>query len=168
VSQIIEDMLEAYVAKKPIKWEQYLPLLEFIYKTFRHTQQDIVLLCWYMVFNNEPQSMSLFNKDDFNSTQNFLRDMQEMLHIERNSIKTTQDRARFYVDHNKNPHAFYPWQKVFLCVPQNSKFVSMGRYVKLGPPYCGPFIVLKHISSSAYYLDLLGGVVFHVVIWKNF
>ena len=39
--------------------------------------------------------------DKSRSTQTFLRDMQDMLHIAQDNIKTTQDRARFYVDHNR-------------------------------------------------------------------
>ena len=46
--------------------------------------------------------------------------MQDMLHIARDNIKTTQDRARFYADHNRQPRVFSPRQKVFLRVPHNS------------------------------------------------
>jgi hypothetical protein len=35
--------------------------------------------------------------------------------------------------------------------------------VKLAPRYCGPFIVLKRIDSSAYYLDLPVGIDVHLV-----
>ena len=42
--------------------------------------------------------------DELRSMKKFLlRDMQDMLYIARHNIKTTQDRARFYVDHNKQP-----------------------------------------------------------------
>ena len=58
--------------------------------------------------------------DELRSTQNFLRDMQDMLHIARDNIKTAQDRARFYADHNRQPRVFSPRQKVFLRVPHNS------------------------------------------------
>mgnify|MGYP000049383193 CR=1 FL=1 len=37
VNQIIEDMLQACGAKKPIKWEQYPPILEFAYNSSKHT-----------------------------------------------------------------------------------------------------------------------------------
>ena len=37
VNQIIEDMLRAYVGSKPTKWERYLPILEFVYNSSKHT-----------------------------------------------------------------------------------------------------------------------------------
>jgi hypothetical protein len=48
-----------------------------------------------------------------------------------------------------------------LRVPQNSKSLSTGKCAKLAPRYCGPFIVLKRIGSSVYYLDLPTGVDVH-------
>jgi hypothetical protein len=166
VNQIIEDMLRAYVAKKPTKWEQYLPLLEFAYNSSRHTSTGYSPFMLMYGFQPRAPIDVTFNRDEFDSTQNFLRDMQEMLHIARDNIKTAQDRARFYADHNRHPRVLYPGQKVFLRVPQNSKSLSMGKCAKLAPRYCGPFIVLKRIGSSAYCLDLPAGVdvhpVFHV------
>ena len=39
-----------------------------------------------------------------------------MLHIAKENVnKSTRDRARFYVDHNKRPRAFTIGQKVF-CI----------------------------------------------------
>ena len=109
--------------------------------------------------------------DELRSTQNFLRDMQDMLHIARDNIKTAQDRARFYADHNRQPRVFSLGQKVFLRVPHNSKTLSTGRCAKLAPWFCGPFIVLKQIGSSAYHLTLPDGVeihpVFHVSCLKE-
>ena len=38
VYQIIEDICRAYVATKPTKWKQYLPLLELVYKSSKYTK----------------------------------------------------------------------------------------------------------------------------------
>ena len=89
--------------------------------------------------------------------------MQDMLHIARDNIKTTQARACFYADHNRHPRVFNPGQKVFLCVPHNSKTLSTGKCAKLAPRFCEPFIVFKHIGSSAYRLTLPYGVEIHLV-----
>ena len=56
--------------------------------------------------------------------------MQYMLHISQDNIKTTQDRARFYADHNMQPRIFNPGQKVFLCVPHNSETLSTKRGIE--------------------------------------
>ena len=69
--------------------------------------------------------------DELQRTQNFLRDMQYMLHIARDNIKTTQDRPRFNAYHNRQPHVFNIGQKVFLCVPHNSKILSTSKCAKL-------------------------------------
>ena len=53
---------------------------------------------------------------------------------------------------------FNPRQKVFLRVPHNSKTLSTGKCGKLAPRFCGPFIVLKRIGSSAYRFNLPNGV----------
>ena len=68
--------------------------------------------------------------DELRNTQNFSRDMQDMLHIAQDNIKTTQDRARFYADHNMQPRIFNPGQKVFLCVPHNSETLSTKRGIE--------------------------------------
>ena len=94
---------------------------------------------------------------------NFLSDMQDMLHIARDNIKTSQDRAHFYADHNRQPRVFNPGQKVFLRVPHNSKTLSTGKCAKLAPRFCGPITVLKRIGSSAYRLALPDGVEIHPV-----
>ena len=52
--------------------------------------------------------------DTLNTTYNILQDMNQMLHIAKGNVKTTQDRARFYVD--RHPRAFIIAQKTsFLC-----------------------------------------------------
>ena len=75
---------------------------------------DIVLLCWCMVFNHEPQLMLIY----------IMMSCGDLLHITWDNIKTIQDRAHFYVDHNREPRVFNVGQKVFLCVPHKSKTLS--------------------------------------------
>jgi hypothetical protein len=89
VNQIIEDMLHAYVANKPTKWEQYLPLLEFAYNNSRHTSTGYSPFMLMYGFQPRAPIDVTFNRDEFDCKQNFLRDMQEMLHIARDNIKTT-------------------------------------------------------------------------------
>ena len=37
VNQILEDMLRTYVVQKPSLWETYLPMVEFVYNSVKHT-----------------------------------------------------------------------------------------------------------------------------------
>ena len=66
----------------------------------------------------------------------------------RDNIKTAQDRAHFYADHNRQPRVFSPGQKVLLRVPHNSKTWSTGKCAMLAPRFCGPFTVLKRKSNT--------------------
>ena len=93
VSQIIEDMLRAYVGAKPTKWERYLQILKIAYNSSKHT--SIGYSPFMLTYGFQPRAEIDVNihHDELRSTQNFLRDMQDMLHIARNNIKTAQDRV---------------------------------------------------------------------------
>ena len=45
VNEIIEDIFQIYLVKKPAKQKEYLPLLEVAYNKFKHTRRDVVLVC---------------------------------------------------------------------------------------------------------------------------
>ena len=94
-----------------------------------------------------------------------------MLHIARDNIKTAQDKTPFYAYQYRQQRVFFPRQEVFLRVPHDSMTLSTGKYVKLAPHFCGPFIILKHIGSSAYCLNLQASIKIHLsfmlVVSKN-
>ena len=104
------------------------------------------------------QSMSTFIMMSYN-VHNFLS----------NNIKTSQDRARFYVVKHRQPRFILLGQKVFLFVPHDSMTLSTGKCFKLASCFFGPFTALKHVGSSAYIFKLPAGIkvhpVFHV---RNF
>ena len=88
VNWIIEDMLRAYVGAKPTKWERYLPILEFSYKSSKHMSTGYSRsMLMYGFHPRAPIDVNIHH-DELWSTQNFLRDMQDMLHIARDNIKT--------------------------------------------------------------------------------
>ena len=172
VNQIIEDMLRAYVAKTPSKWEQYLPILEFAYNSSKHTSTGYSPFMLMYGFQPRAPVDVTIHRDTLDSTRNFLQDMNQMLHIAKENVKTAQDRARFYADQDRRPRAFTIGQKVFLRVPTDSTSLSTGKCAKLAPRYCGPFEILKRVGSSAYHLALPRNVgihpVFHVSRLKPF
>ena len=53
--------------------------------------------------------------------------------MDKENVKTAQDRARFYVDQDRRPRAFTIGQKVFFCVPTDSTPLSTGKCTKLDP-----------------------------------
>ena len=62
----------------------------------------------------------MIHRDTLESTRNFLQDMNKMLHIAKENVKTAQDRARFYADHHRRPRTLRVSQKVFPRVPNDS------------------------------------------------
>ena len=52
--------------------------------------------------------------DTLNTTYNILQDMNQMLHIAKGNVKTTQDRARFYVVQYTSSW-IYHWSKSFFA-----------------------------------------------------
>ena len=71
--------------------------------------------------------------------------MQDMLHIARDNIKTTQDRACFYADHNREPRVFNSGLKVFLRVPHNSKTCIQ--------PWTETLVTCDELSSKPHVLE---------------
>ena len=74
MNQIIEYMLHAYVAKKSIKWELCLPLLEFAYNISKHT---LIIYMYYFVLMHAPIFMLI--QHYLKRVEMFLKDMQELL-----------------------------------------------------------------------------------------
>ena len=171
VNQIIEDMHWAYLAKTPSKWEQYLPILEFVYNSFKHISTR------YSPFNMllygfqpcaiidvtihhdtwDNTHISIFNVDVWFSAMCRSRCHNSSWYMRQYTysieyVKTTQDRARFYVD--RHPRAFIIAQKLLFCVPTESTSFSICKCGKLAPWYCGPLEILKRCGSSSYHLTL--------------
>ena len=61
-----------------------------------------------LVYGFQPRILFYINihHDELRSTQNILRDMQGMLQIAPENIKTVQDRAHFYGNHSRQPRVF--------------------------------------------------------------
>ena len=49
VNQVMEGMLRMYCLDEPMKWYEYLPLVEFSYNNIHHSSLGMTLLVLYMV-----------------------------------------------------------------------------------------------------------------------
>ena len=159
----ILTVLVFFLPKTVLFWYTIACFYPFAYNSSKHTLMGY--RPFMLMYGFQPHTLidvNIYN-DELRSTQNFLRDMQYMLHIARDNTKTTQDRACFYADHNRQPRVFNPGHKVVLHVPHNSKTLSTGKCAKLAPQFSGPFTVLKRIGSSTYHLALPDGVEIHLV-----
>ena len=67
---------------------------------------------------------------------------------------------------------FSEGDKVFIRVRPKRSTLSLGKYKKLSPRYCGPYEIVKCIGTQAYKLDLPAHLkvhnVFHVSLLKPY
>jgi hypothetical protein len=172
VNQVIEDILRAYCAREPKKWIQYLPLVEFAYNASYH--QSIGMTPFQALYGQECLSPLNFSDPTIKveASRAMLEDMEEQTKAIRKDIKAAQDRQKHYADAKRSERTFKEGDKVFLRVRPKRSTLSLGKYKKLSPRYCGPYEVLKCLGRQAYRLALPPHVkvhnVFHVSLLKPY
>jgi hypothetical protein len=97
-NQIIEDMLYMYVRTKPIKWEDYLPLVEFAYNNGYQASAQLspfeVLYdrkCMTPVSQDNPFERVMVRLEMLQEMENMIRKVQK-------NLKEAQDRQKSYAD----------------------------------------------------------------------
>ena len=90
--QNIEDMVCAYVPKKPSKWEHYLhlPLEEFAYNNSKHTSTkcgSFFVDVWHLL--TKPLDV-YFHRNELKSIQISFSNMHEMLHTAWDNVNISQ------------------------------------------------------------------------------
>ncbi|MCO5585915.1 hypothetical protein L7F22_039849 [Adiantum nelumboides] len=87
-------------------------------------------------------------------------------------IQAAQDRQKHYADKNRSERTFKLGDRVFLRVKPKRSNLSLGKFKKLSPRYCGPYEIVKVISNQAYKLRLPPNLkvhdVFHVSLLKPY
>ncbi|MCO5566933.1 hypothetical protein L7F22_020616 [Adiantum nelumboides] len=98
INQILEDMLRSYVSKKQSNWEDYLPILEFAYKSSKDLASGFTpFMLMYGFHPRSPMAVSL-EKEKTQSVKDFLEDMNDMLKAARENIRSAQDHAQTYAN----------------------------------------------------------------------
>ncbi|KAJ7565252.1 hypothetical protein O6H91_02G053700 [Diphasiastrum complanatum] len=93
----------------------------------------------------------------------FLHDMQEMLLVARENVKTAQDIAQFYANQKRLPRVYEEGAWVYLRIPKDPKVLKTGKCPKISPHYAGPSHIVKKLHRNAYQLELPQGVRVHPV-----
>jgi hypothetical protein len=167
VNQILEDMLRACVLEFPQKWDDCLPLAEFLYNN--SYQESIKMAPFEALYGrwcrtplnwSEPGERSFFRPDIVKESE---EKVQRIIH----NLKEAQARQKSYADKLRKPLYFLVGDYVYLKVSPMKGISCFGVKGKLAPRYIGPFHVLEQCRPVAYWLQLpetLSAVhsVFHV------
>ena len=170
-NQTIEDILRAYCMHEPTKWTRYLYLVEFAYNS--SFQRSIGMSPFKALYGQECLTPLRWTDPmlKVEASKEMLEEMQQQTDIIRNDIKTAQDRQKSYADLKRSQRLFEVGDDVFLRIKPKRSSLSLGKYKKLSPRYCGPFKVIKKINDQAYKLQLPPKLkvhnVFHISLLKN-
>lgn len=106
------------------------------------------------------------------ASKQMLEDMDQQVKAIRKDIQAAKDRQKRYADLKRSDRKFKEGDKVFIRVRPKRSSLSLGKYKKLSPRYCGPYEILKCIGSQAYKIKLPEHLkvhdVFHVSLLKPY
>ena len=69
-------------------------------------------------------------------------------------IKAAQDRQKFYADKKRLYRHFEEGDMVFLRVRPKRSSLTLGKYKKLSPRFCGLYVITKKVGEQTYELLL--------------
>ena len=172
VNKVIAGTLIMYAMENPIRWKEYLPLLEFVYKNGHQGSLSMNPFnemygkrCRTPVSWDSPINRIILGTD-------FIKEMEyEVVPVKQN-LKISQDKHKSYADQNWVDKEFKVGDHIYLWVKPKKSSLKLGSHYKLSPCYCGPFKIIERIGSGAYTLTLLVNVkihdVFHVSLLKKY
>ena len=101
-----------------------------------------------------------------------LDEMQYQTDLIRLEIKAAQDRQKIFADQKRAERFFDIGDMVFLKIIPKKSSLSLGKFRKLKPRYCGPYTIIDKINDQAYQLLLPEHLkvhnVFHVNLLKKY
>lgn len=101
-----------------------------------------------------------------------LHEMEQIVHIIQQNIKSSQDRQNIYANKKRRHKEFNIGAHVYIRVKPKKSTLRTGSCPKLPPCYCGPFEILDRIRPIAYQLALPSHIkvhnVFHVSLLNKY
>jgi hypothetical protein len=126
VNRVIEDILRMYVMEKPLKWEDYLHLVEFAYNNEYHASLKMSPFealydrkCNTLVIWHNPADRTIVGLE-------LLKEMEDQMIKIKQNLKVAQDRKKSYVDKNRTHREFKVGDHVFLKVKANRSCLKLG------------------------------------------
>jgi hypothetical protein len=165
-------MLRMYVMDKPLKWEDYLHLVEFTYNN--GYQASLKMSPFGELFGRKCNTpVSWDNVDDRTVVGlEFLKEMEDQMIKIKQNLKVAQDRQKHYANKKRTHREFKVGDHVFLKVKANRSSLKLGSYAKLAARFCGPLEILESIGLVAYMIALPSSmfvhIVFHVSLLKQY
>ena len=98
VNQVLEDVLRAYVNKKPTNWENYLSILEFAYNSARHVSIDFSAFMLMYGFQSWSPITVVLATERLQHVKEFLQDHLDMLRLACKNVQQAQDWYKKYND----------------------------------------------------------------------
>ncbi|EOY03078.1 Retrotransposon protein, putative [Theobroma cacao] len=152
--QTLEDMLRACVIDLGVRWEQYLPLVEFAYNnSFQTSIQMAPFEALYGRRCRSPIGWLEVGERKLLGPK-LVQDATEKIHMIRQRMLTAQSRQKSYVDNRRRDLEFQVGDHVFLKVSPTKGVMRFGKKGKLSPRYIGPFEILERVGEVAYRLAL--------------
>ena len=146
--------------------------MEFAYNSLHH--QSIGMTPFNALFGQECVSPKNFSDPTIRveASKKMIEEMEAQTKAIRKDIQAAQDRQKHYTDGKRSKRHFCAGDKVFLRVRPKRSTLSLGKYKKLSPRYCGPYEIVKCIGTQAYKLNLPTHLkvhnVFHVSLLKPY
>lgn len=165
VNRVLEDMLRSFCSIHQHSWDQYLPYVFFAYNNSIH--ESTGYSPFFLNFGRHPRTpVSLDVSDNVSSVpssvEQFASSMNKILLDAQSSIRSAQQRQKFYADKHRRFQTFALNDMVLL----NSKNYTLSGTGsdKLNAKFVGPFKIIEKISDVAYRLELPTKIhnVFHV------
>ena len=106
------------------------------------------------------------------ASKQMIEDMIQHTRAIQKEIQGAKDQQKRYADPKRLEREFHIGDQVFLRVRPKRSTLSLGKYKKLSPRYCGPYEILKKVGTQAYKLNLPEHLkvhdVFHVSLLKKY
>jgi hypothetical protein len=161
-----------YVMDKPLKWEDYLYLVEFAYNNEYHV--SLKMSPFESIYSRKYNTPVSWDNPAGRIVvgPELLKEMEDQMIKIKQNLKASQDRKKSYADKNKTHREFKMGDHIFLKVKANESSLKMGSCAKLVARFCGAFEILERIGLVAYMVALLASMsvhnVFHVSLLNKY